>query len=62
MALKIIDKAFSGSAYTSLGTLYFKAPSWPISFGDDKKAEVMLKQALAINPDGIDSNFFYAEF
>lgn len=22
----------------------------------------MLKQALAINPDGIDSNFFYAEF
>lgn len=61
-ALEINDKALSGSAYTSLGTLYFKAPGWPISFGDNEKAEVMLKQALAINPDGIDSNFFYAEF
>jgi len=62
MALKINDKALSGSAYTSLGTLYFKAPSWPISFGDDKKARTLLKQALVISPDGIDSNFFYAEF
>ncbi len=62
MALKINDKALSGSAYTSLGTLYFKAPSWPISFGDDKKARTLLKQALDIKPSGIDSNFFYAEF
>ena len=61
-ALEINDKALSGSAYTSLGTLYFKAPSWPISFGDDEKAKKMLKQALDINPDGIDSNFFYGEY
>ena len=39
-----------------------KAPAWPISFGDNKKAESNLKQALAINPDGIDPNFFYGEF
>jgi len=61
-ALDINDKALSGSAYTSLGTLYFKAPGWPISFGDDEKAKTMLKQALVINPKGIDSNFFYGEF
>jgi hypothetical protein len=61
-ALDINDKALSGSAYTSLGVLYFKAPGWPISFGDDKEAEKLLQTALQINQDGIDSNFFYAEF
>jgi tetratricopeptide (TPR) repeat protein len=55
-------ETLQGSAYTSLGSLYYKAPAWPISFGDNKKAESNLKQALAINPDGIDPNFFYGEF
>ena len=54
--------ALHGSAYTSLGSLYYKAPGWPLSFGDNAKAEANLKQALAINPDGIDPNFFYGEF
>jgi len=61
-ALSIDAGSLAGSAYTSLGTLYFKAPGWPISFGDDDKAELMLKKALLINPKGIDSNYFYAEF
>ncbi len=61
-AMKIDDKALGGSAYTSLGTLYFKVPGWPIGFGDDDKAEQLLKTALQINPNGIDSNYFYAEF
>ncbi|ABM02791.1 protein containing tetratricopeptide (TPR) repeat [Psychromonas ingrahamii 37] len=51
-----------GSAYTSLGSLYYQVPGWPIGFGNDKKAEVMLKKALAINPNGIDPNYFYADF
>lgn len=51
-----------GSAYTSLGSLYYQVPGWPIGFGDDDKAEEMLKKALAIHPDGIDTNFFYADF
>jgi len=59
----IIDPGvLQGSAYTSLGTLYFKVPGWPIGFGDTDKAEDLLKQALAINPDGIDPNYFYGEF
>lgn len=61
-AMEINDKALNGSAYTSLGTLYFKVPGWPLGFGDDDKAESLLKKALTINPDGIDSNYFYGEF
>ena len=61
-ALVINPTALDGSAYTSLGTLYYKVPGWPIGFGDDEKAEEMLTTALGINPDGIDPNFFYGEF
>ena len=61
-ALEIDPASLDGSAYTSLGTLYYKVPGWPIGFGDTDKAETLLKQALDINPDGIDPNFFYGEF
>lgn len=61
-AIAIDPAALQGSAYTSLGTLYFKVPGWPLGFGDKAKAEELLKQALAINPDGIDPNYFYGEF
>ena len=60
-ALKLDPKALDGSAYTSLGTLYFKVPGFPLGFGDDKKAEKLLKTALELNPEGIDPNYFYAE-
>jgi tetratricopeptide (TPR) repeat protein len=62
---KVIDTApqtLDGSAFTSLGSLYYKVPGWPIGFGDDDKAEQLLKQAIAINPKGIDPNYFYADF
>ena len=61
-ALKINDKALGGSAYTSLATLYAKVPGWPIGFGDKDKAEEYFKKSIAINPDGIDPNFFYGEY
>lgn len=61
-ALKIDPNALQGSAYTSLGSLYYQVPGWPVGFGDDDKAEELLKQALAINPDGIDSNYFYGDY
>jgi tetratricopeptide (TPR) repeat protein len=61
-ALAIDAGALNGSAYTSLGILYAKVPGWPIGFGNQKKAEELLKTALIINPDGIDSNYFYADF
>ena len=61
-AMRLDENALSGSAMTSLGVLYHKLPGWPISFGSDKKAEKLLKHALEVNPDGIDPNYFYAEF
>ena len=38
-SLQIDPKALEGSASTSLGSLYYQVPGWPIGFGDDKKAE-----------------------
>lgn len=61
-AMAINDSVMDGSAYTSLGILYLKVPGWPISFGDDEKSQELLLKALAINPEGIDSNYFYAEW
>ncbi|MEZ5458519.1 MAG: hypothetical protein R3E65_04040 [Steroidobacteraceae bacterium] len=61
-ALKVDAAALEGSAYTSLGTLYYKVPGFPIGFGNDDKARKMLQTALKHNPDGIDPNYFYGEF
>jgi len=61
-AIKIDGRALSGSAYTSLGTLYFKVPGWPIGFGSDEEAESNLLKGLDINPDGVDTNYFYGEY
>ena len=60
-ALELDPTSLEGSAYTSLGTLYYKVPGFPIGFGDRDKAEELLHKALEINPEGIDPNFFYGE-
>ncbi|MDM4769917.1 tetratricopeptide repeat protein [Solimonas sp. SE-A11] len=60
-AEKIQPTALDGSIYTSLGSLYAKAPGWPIAYGDKKKAAEYLQRALQINPSGIDPNYFYGE-
>jgi tetratricopeptide (TPR) repeat protein len=61
-AMKIDPTALNGSAYTSLGTLYYRVPGFPIGFGDHDKARKLLQEALKINPNGIDPNYFYADF
>jgi len=61
-AIQIDAKALDGSAYNSLGVLYYKVPGWPLGFGDKAKAKELLQKALALNPNGIDPNFFYAEY
>jgi tetratricopeptide (TPR) repeat protein len=61
-AIELDPAALDGSAYTSLGTLYSKVPGWPIGFGNEKKAQSLLQEALRINPDGIDANYFYGQF
>ena len=61
-ALAIDPKALDGSAYTSLGSLYYQVPGWPIGFGDDKKARELLLKGVALNPNGIDPNYFYGDY
>lgn len=60
-AVKLDGDVLHGSAYTSLGALYYKVPGFPIGFGDHDKARDYLRKALALNPDGIDPNYFYGE-
>ena len=61
-AIVIDPGAREGSALVTMGILYYKVPGWPIAFGDDEQAEAYLLQALEVNPDGVTSNYFYAEF
>ncbi len=61
-AIKINPSALDGAAYLALGCLYYQAPGWPISFGDNKKAEQYLRKALALNPEGIEANYYFADF
>lgn len=61
-SIKMNPQTANGSAYVTLGTLYYMAPKWPIAFGDTEKAEQMFQAALKINPNGIDANYFYGDF
>jgi tetratricopeptide (TPR) repeat protein len=60
-ASRIDPAALRGSAYTSLGALYYKVPGWPVGFGDRDKAADFLSKGLALNPDGMDPNYFIGE-
>jgi tetratricopeptide (TPR) repeat protein len=61
-AIQLDGNALEGSAYNSLGVLYYKVPGWPLGFGDKAKAAELLNKALSINPGGIDPNYFYADY
>ena len=61
-AIKINPTALQGSAYTSLGSLYYQVPPWPIAYGDNDKAKDYLLKGLELNPDGIDANYFYGDY
>jgi tetratricopeptide (TPR) repeat protein len=61
-ALKFDPGALEGSAYTSLGALYYQVPRFPLGFGDHDKAGKLLRKALEVNPSGIDPNYFYADY
>ena len=61
-ALAIDDAVLDGSAHTSLGSLYYQVPGWPVGFGDEDAAREHLEAGLRMNPAGIDSNYFWADF
>ncbi|MBI3438483.1 MAG: hypothetical protein HY054_07515 [Proteobacteria bacterium] len=51
-----------GSIYTSLGSLYYQVPGFPLGFGDRNRARDYLQRALRMNPTGIEPNYFMADF
>ncbi|WP_299235987.1 tetratricopeptide repeat protein [uncultured Halomonas sp.] len=61
-AVELDPRGHNGSAYVTLGALYDRVPGGLLGFGDSETAERMFQQALAIRPDGIDVNFYYAAF
>ncbi|MDI1295007.1 MAG: hypothetical protein PSY12_03855 [bacterium] len=61
-AYTINPKAANGGVAMSLGVLYYKVPGFPIGFGSSSKAKAYLGSALALDPDGLDANFFYADY
>jgi tetratricopeptide (TPR) repeat protein len=61
-ALKKDPAALDAGAPTSLGVLYYRVPGFPFGFGDNKKARELLAQAVSLAPNGMDANYFYADF
>lgn len=56
------DALGPGVIWANLGSLYAQLPGFPLSFGDSKKARAYFEKALAANPNGLDVNYFYADF
>ncbi len=61
-AYSINPRAANGGVAMSLGVLYYKVPGWPIGFGSAAKAKTYLRAALALDPNGLDANFFYGDY
>lgn len=61
-AYKIDRAALEAGAPTSLGTLYYRVPGFPIAFGDKDKARQYLVEGVKLAPDGMDANYFYGDF
>ncbi|MEY4721181.1 MAG: hypothetical protein RIQ46_906 [Pseudomonadota bacterium] len=55
-------RAANGGAAMSLGVLYYKVPGSPIGFGDKARAGRLLREALALDPDGLDANYFMGDY
>jgi len=60
-AMVLDPNALQGSAYASLAALYDRVPGWPVGFGDADKAQQLLEQAIKLNPNGIDTLYFWGD-
>jgi tetratricopeptide (TPR) repeat protein len=63
-SVKLNPNVIYASAYINLGILYTEVPEYGFSsgyqgFGDLKKAEKMFENALTIEPNSIDVNYYY---
>ncbi|SJL83486.1 tetratricopeptide repeat protein [Vibrio palustris] len=64
--LEPLQATTTGQLHTAvlvtLGALYYRAPGWPISFGDDDKAAALLSEAVELSPNDITARYFYGDF
>lgn len=61
-AYRLDRSALQAGGPASLGVLYYRVPGFPIGFGDKGKARKYLAEAVTLAPDGMDANYFYADF
>jgi len=50
------------SIHTTLGSLYYQVPGWPLGYGDEDKALEHLNKALELSPKGLDAHFWMASY
>ncbi len=60
-AIELDGSYFYGGPWRVLGRLYHKAPGFPISIGDNRKAKTCLKKALEFGPKFYLNHLFLAE-
>lgn len=61
-AESIDPRALGGMIQTTLGMLYYETPGWPIGFGNKSRARGYLEQALKIDPEGQETNYFFGDY
>ncbi len=61
-AESIDPRALEGMIQTTLGMLYYETPGWPIGFGNKSRASGYLEQALKIDPEGQETNYFFGDY
>lgn len=59
---EIDPTALGAAAATTLGTLYYRVPAFPVGFGNMEKARALLEEAVRIAPDSLDTIYYYADF
>lgn len=60
-AMEVDESYFYGGPWRVLGRLYHKAPGWPFSIGNNKKAVECLEKALEFGPEFYLNHLFIAE-
>lgn len=58
----IDPRVLNGAVTMRLGVIYYRMLGFPLGFGNDGTARDYLEAAVAIDPGGLDANYFYGDF
>jgi len=61
LAAEMINPTALNGSITTRWAVFTQGPGMADRFGDKAKAKEYFEKALAINPNGIDPNYFYAD-